>query len=131
MGTLIDTSTVIAFERNELQLDDRSLVDDEVAMSVITVSELWHGVERADTPLRRAAREEFLRSLFDRIPVVPIDYDIARKHAQIAAQLAKAGAPIGVHDSWIAATALVIGAAVATRNVRHFERVEGLRVMRR
>jgi tRNA(fMet)-specific endonuclease VapC len=34
--------------------------------------------------------------------------------------------PIGLEDVLIGATALVHGLVVATRNVRHFERIEGL-----
>ncbi len=50
-------------------------------------------------------------------------------HADIWADLSERGEPIGAHDLWIAATALVHELGVATRNASHFDRVPGLRVL--
>ena len=126
MGALIDTSIFIAIERGDLALEQVQGRADEVALSVVTASELLHGVERADTPLRRHKRERFVEAVLGIIPVVPVDLEIARVHARLTAHLAMLGATIGIHDAWIAATALAGGHAVVTRNVREFERVDGL-----
>jgi predicted nucleic acid-binding protein len=50
-------------------------------------------------------------------------------HAEIGAGLADSSEPIGLHDLWIAATALAYGFGVATRNSADFGRVQGLRVL--
>jgi predicted nucleic acid-binding protein len=55
---------------------------------------------------------------------------MARRHAQLWADLAAVRLPIGVHDSLIAATALTHGYAVLTENPREFQRVPGLVVRR-
>ena len=129
MGTLIDTSIFIAIERGQLSFDEiLTKADTEVALSVITASELWHGVERANPPLRRAKRENFVNLVLELVPIVAIGLEIARVHARVNAQLAALGTPVGTHDAWIAATALQRGDRVATRNVREFERIEGLGV---
>jgi tRNA(fMet)-specific endonuclease VapC len=47
----------------------------------------------------------------------------------VDAGLVAAGKSIDAHDLWIAATALVHGATVVTRNARHFKRVPGLEVL--
>lgn len=60
---------------------------------------------------------------------IPITEPVARVHAEVWAQLAAQGAVIGAHDLWIAATALTHGLAVATRNIRDFARVPGLRIV--
>ena len=130
MGTLIDTSIFIAFERGELPSDAWPSGDEEIALSVVTASELLHGVERAAPALRRAKREKYVRSILDVVPTMPIDLEVARMHARLTADLAVKKTPIGAHDAWIAATALVAGYSVATRNLREFERIEGLRVER-
>jgi tRNA(fMet)-specific endonuclease VapC len=130
VGTLIDTSVLIAIERGELPLERIQDRDESVALSAVTASELLIGVERAGTPLRRHKRERFVEELFAIVPVLPADLDVARVHARINAHLAMHGTPIGVHDAWIAATALLYRYTVATRNMRAFERVEGLRVER-
>jgi predicted nucleic acid-binding protein len=131
MGTLIDTSVFVAFERGELAGDTwPSGEEEEVALSVVTASELLHGVERGAPSLRRAKREAYVNRILSLLPIIPIDLEIARIHARLTADLAVKKLPIGAHDAWIAATALVLGYSVATRNLREFERVDGLRVQR-
>lgn len=52
----------------------------------------------------------------------------ARRFGELKANLMRAGSPIEDLDIAIASVARDLDARVATRNVRHFERVEGLRV---
>jgi tRNA(fMet)-specific endonuclease VapC len=44
------------------------------------------------------------------------------------AGLSKKGIQIGAHDLIIGATALSLGFSVATYNLRHFKRIEGLKI---
>lgn len=132
MGYLIDTSVFVAWERAEvdrLDLTERA-GDESVALSVITASELLHGVERADSAQRRAARARFVEAILDTLPVLPIDLEVSRTHARLWADQRARGVMIGAHDLLIAATALHHGLTVATHNLRDFERVEGLRIER-
>ena len=55
--------------------------------------------------------------------------EISERTAVIAAALDRRGLPIGAIDPFIAATALVLGCPVVTRNVRHFEIIDGLQVI--
>ena len=128
MGILIDSSVIIAGERGGLDAQDlhESWGDERVAIAAITVSELLHGVHRATTTTRRKRRGEFVSGILARIPVLPFDILVARTHAAIWADLARAGTPIGAHDLQIAATAMAHGLAVATRNERDFGRVDSL-----
>ncbi len=84
------------------------------------------GVHRANTADRRVRREAFVEAILHKVQVLPFDLHVARVHAQIGAELAAAGQPIGTHDLIIAATAIVNGYGVLTDNLRHFERVPGL-----
>ncbi len=59
---------------------------------------------------------------------IPITVPVARLHAEIWAQLAARGEVVGLHDLWIAATALAHGLSVATRNRVDFDRVPGVEV---
>ena len=97
-------------------------------MSVITVSELLHGVHRA-RGAQRTRRRAFVEHLLGTLEPVPITEPVARVHAEVWAALAAGGKVIGSHDLWIAATALAHGFGVATGNSRDFERVPGLRVL--
>jgi predicted nucleic acid-binding protein len=130
VGTLIDTSAIIAAERGLLDLAAvRAEEDDDVAVSAITAAELLHGVERL-RGARRARAERFVGALLDAIPVVDFDLAIARVHAVLSADLAERGTPVGAHDLIIAATAVALDYGVATRDRKSFPRIEGLRVVR-
>lgn len=87
------------------------------------------GVHRAKDDSIRNRRSAFVDSVLDQFSAVSIDLRIAREHSRITAELISAGEMIGVHDSWIATTALTYGYAVATTNVREFDRVSGLEVI--
>jgi tRNA(fMet)-specific endonuclease VapC len=129
VALLIDTDLLIDAERGVgTAAVETVLGDEERAISVITVSELLHGVHRA-TGARRARRSAFVEHLLAGIRAIPITEPVARVHAEVWAQQAARGQVIGAHDLWIAATALAHGLGVGTRNAADFERVPGLRVV--
>lgn len=124
MALLIDTSVLIEAERSGAA---PPIGDEDVAMSVVTVSELLHGAERgADAAqfLRRA----FVEQIIGAWEAIPITLPVARVHARLWAELETRGAMIDAHDLWIAATALAHGFGVVTLD-RSFARVPGLRVV--
>jgi tRNA(fMet)-specific endonuclease VapC len=98
-------------------------------ISVITVSELLHGVHRAVDGAVRMRREAIVEDALAEVEPIQITTEVARIHAGIWSQLEAAGKNIGAHDLWIAATALTHGLRLATSNVREFERVPGLEVL--
>ncbi len=129
MAVLIDTDLLVDLERGAAApAVDLLIGDEERAISVITVSELLHGVHRV-LGARRARRHAFVEHLLAGLQAIPITDPIARVHADIWAQLAARGESIGAHDLWIAATALAHGFGVATGNASDFRRVPGLRVV--
>lgn len=132
MGTLIDTSVLIALERGQLDPArlDREDEDDAVAIAAITASELLHGVHRLRGAVAKTRAERFVEQLLDVIPVIAFDLDVARVHARLDAELSAAGTPVGDGDLMIAATAVAMDYRVATRDLRSFPRIKGLDVVR-
>ncbi len=128
MAFLIDTSVLVDAERGGTALE-RVPADGEHSISVITTSELLHGVHRANDIPRRMQREVFVENVLSELEALPVTSEVARIHAKIWAELEAAGEMIGAHDLWIAATALAHGLQVATTNAREFERVPGLSVL--
>lgn len=130
MGVLIDSSVLIRHERGQLALERlvANRPDEEFFISVVTASELLHGVHRATEAGVRAQRSAFVEAVLTRFPMLPIDLPTARVHAQIGAELTSQGSPIGAHDLWIGASCLANGLSLATENVRDFARVPGLLV---
>ncbi len=130
MGVLIDASILIEYERGRVSLEPHvtGREHEEFFLSVITASELLHGVHRAADPNVRARRSAFVEAVLERFPMLPVDLATARAHAQLWAALMAEGRIIGPHDLWLAATCLAHGLIMATANVREFARVPGLTV---
>lgn len=132
MGILIDSSVLIAWERDRLDLESRlaDYAEEDFAISAITASELLHGVLRAANAVQRRRREAFVEGLLARLPVVSFDTVAARIHARLSAELASNGTAVGPHDLIIAATALTKGYIVTTRDERSFPKIPGLSYQR-
>jgi tRNA(fMet)-specific endonuclease VapC len=128
VGTLIDSSVLIAAERRTLDLDAAMVegADEPIGIAAITASELLHGVHRAATAAQRQRRETFVERLLAVVPVIPFDLVTARIHASLWANLAAKGVSVGAHDLLIGATAIAAGYRVATRDRRSFGRIPGL-----
>ncbi len=62
------------------------------------------------------------------VPVVDITLPIMRVFAEVDARLRAAGSRLPTSDLLIACTALSRGDEIVTGNVRHFQRVPGLKV---
>lgn len=130
MGVLIDASVLIGFERDRAAIEQRlaGREDEEFFLSVITASELLHGVHRAKTAAIRARRSAFVEAVLSRFPLLSVDLPTARAHARLWAELASSGKMIGPHDLWIAAACVAHGLTLVTCNRREFQRLPGLAI---
>jgi len=132
VGVVLDSSILIAAERAKFDLPcfiEEELATEVVYISVITVSELLHGVKRAKARgNQKAQRAAFVESIISETPVLNFDIFCARSHSQLWADLAKAGKLIGSHDMLIAATCLCYQHQIATLNRREFSQVAGLKL---
>jgi tRNA(fMet)-specific endonuclease VapC len=128
MGVLIDASILIEAERGHLDIERHVARhgEDEAFLSVITASELLHGVHRATDSDIRARRAAFVEAVLERFPLLSVDLACARAHARLWAELRQSGAIIGPHDLWLAATCVAHGLTMVTGNLREFARVPGL-----
>ena len=130
MGILIDSNVLIAIERKKVDVSSfiRGREDEEMFLSVVSSSELLHGVYHAKELGIRSKRRAFVEAVLSAFPVLEIDLATARSHAQLWSDLEEAGIMVGLHDSWLAATCLAHGLAIVTNNVREFARIPGLRI---
>jgi tRNA(fMet)-specific endonuclease VapC len=128
MGVLIDSSILIEAERSRLDLKPyvSGRAEESFYLSVITASELLHGVFRARSPETAARRSAFVEAVLDRFPILEVDLQTARAHARIWAELTSNGQRFGPHDLWLAASCVAHGLSIATANVREFNRIPGL-----
>jgi tRNA(fMet)-specific endonuclease VapC len=135
VGLILDSSVVIAGERRGhtvrqiLEQLHAAHCEIELGLSVVTVVELVHGVQRAQDEKRRMQRQAFVDELIRDVPVHPVTIEIARRAGRIEGERAAQGISIAFEDLLIAATALHLGFAVATSNLRHFQVIPGLDVI--
>ena len=97
--------------------------EDGVFISVVTVGELRHGIDRLPSSRRRERLDEWLREeLLQRFEgrVLSIDAAVANAWGTIVAQRERKGRPITTMDAFMAATADVHGLTLVTRNASDF-----------
>jgi len=136
LGLVVDSSVLIAAERRNLTAAQaiESLVvatgDVPMVLSSMTVAEMAHGIYRATAPGIAARRRAFLDELRATIPVHSMTAEAAEIVARIGGQQAARGINLPLADLIIGACALELGYAVGTSNLRDFERIPGLTVVR-
>ena len=94
-----------------------------MAISAITLSELFHGAEKSAKVAQNLAVVEEFASLLE---VLPYTAKASQHYGAIRSALEKVGRTIGVNDLHIAAHARSEGLTLVTNNLREFERVPGL-----
>ena len=100
---------------------DGEIENGEIRVTAISRFELLAGA-------RTRRQQEGVELLLLAIPTLPLDAAAVDRAARIHRDLQERGEVIGMADSLIAGTVLQHGAALLTRNRRHFARVPGLLV---
>jgi predicted nucleic acid-binding protein len=135
MGLILDSSVLITAERQGqnarqmLTAISSTAGETEIAISVVTLIELAHGAARADTPERRAKRNQFIQELLTALPIHPITVPVALRTGQIDGENQARGVHLPLSDLLIGVTALELGYGIATANLRHFQMIPGLSVL--
>lgn len=136
MGLVLDSSVLVAAERSKLRSPDivrdiRERVGDiPIVICSLTVAELAHGIYRATTEERRTHRRQFLDEIKVWLPVYPFTSGAAEIVGRVDGEQAAKGINLPIADLIIGACAMELGYAVGTHNVRDFERIPGLSVVR-
>lgn len=135
MGVVLDSSVLIAGERRRNSVREilkRLRVaqgETDCALSVVTIVELTHGIYRAKSDEDRERRRAFSEELRRDMVVHPVTVEIAELAGRIEGEQAARGVSIAFEDLLIGATALHLGYAIATLNVRDFQKIPGLSVV--
>lgn len=120
---LLDTSILIEYFRKKNKKNSAfyQLVDSkqyEFAVSVITYYEIYVGISQG--------QKDFWDKLFSKLIKIDFNSDCAKTAVEIQKQLKKRNKMIAIPDLFIGATAKHYGYRIATINVNHFERIDGL-----
>lgn len=104
----------------------RDLEPDGLAISVISLAELYEGAHYSRDPLHSlAALQRFVAGLV----VLPLDEEVCSLFGKERGRLRQLGRTVGDCDLFIACTAIRSELTLCTNNRRHFEMVEGIRLL--
>lgn len=126
---LVDTDWIVHYLRGKhgdivsrlLELVSEGLL----AVSIISVAELYHGVYKSTRP------EENLKGIenfFSDVEVLTIGEGIAKRFGREKVALHNKRTPIDGFDLFIGCTALEYGLILLTNNIKHYKCIEGLKI---
>ena len=97
-----------------------------IAMSVISLAELYEGVHYSRDPVRS---QQVLDTFLREIPVLGVDEEICKVFGKERGGLRQQGKTVSDFDLLIASTCLCYDLTLLSNNRRHYEMVEGLRIL--
>lgn len=124
---LLDTNIVI-YVINRRPIDVLAVFNqhaNRMAISAITLSELFHGAEKSSKVGQNLI---VIEDFCSRLEVLPYGPKASQHYGAIRASLERSGQPIGVNDLHIAAHARSAGLIMVTNNVAEFSRVPALQI---
>ena len=134
MGLILDTSVIVRAERRghsvaEILAQIREKYGEaEIGVSVVTIAELTHGVQRSKSEAQKQRSQAFVDDVLATFTVYPVTAEIAQRVGIISGQAAERRLTLPFEDLLIGATALQLGFELATHNVRHFQMIPDLEV---
>lgn len=100
----------------------------DIAVDPVILGELRFGILILPRGKKRTALERWFNAGVGRLHCLPWDAGTGLKWAELLARLRKTGTAMPIKDSFIAATAIVYGLTVVTRNHADFAKA-GVRVI--
>ena len=127
MSFLLDTDWIVHWLKGKKEITDRIEIcrKDGLSASIISVAELYEGIHGSPN---QEKDEQILKEFLNGISLLGITEDVCKKFGEIRNNLRKKGELIGDFDLLIASTALINELTLLTGNVKHYERIKGLKI---
>lgn len=123
---LLDTDTCIEILHGNLNvIRKRNEESDPIAISFITVAELYFGAAKSN---RKDHNNQLIAEFLLTLKIIQSDIIIAKTYGELKARLEKNGFPMADADLFIAATTITKCNKLITGNLRHYKRIEELRM---
>ena len=131
MRFLIDSDYIIEVLRGKNQIwpsIDGLLENSKIHVSDISILEIYFGFASMDDRREKSKQKKTLHRILKYVTLVDIK-DIETIYAKVRKKLYLSRLEIGAHDMILASQALHFNLTLITNNLRHFDRVEGLKVL--
>jgi tRNA(fMet)-specific endonuclease VapC len=128
MKYLLDTNTCIRYINGRapnVREKIRSIADSDIAVSTVTMAEMFTGSAKSQDPQRSRAKQD---AFFIRFAHFAFDESAADEFGRIRAYLENAGTPIGPYDMQIASIAIAHKLILVTHNIKEFSRISELTI---
>ena len=93
-------------------------------ISIVTLMELYYGAYKSQ---KVASNMGKIKRIEDAVEIIALGRESAEIYAMLKADLEKVGTPLDDFDLILAACALSHDLVLVTNNVKHFQRIQGLK----
>jgi len=124
---LLDTDTIIFILKGNPVVEKNLLhhLNDSIKISVINLLELYYGAYKSKKVTSNLAK---IKTLENSMEIIPIGKESVEIYGIFKARLEKKGTPMDDFDLILASCALANNLVLVTNNVKHFKRIEGLKL---
>ena len=125
---LLDTDTII-YSLKGHEVVKKNLqrhIEDPMKISIITLMELYYGAHKSEKVAGNLAKVKRLETVFD---IIPTGKESAEIFGILKATLEKICTRLDDFDLIIASCAMAHNLTLVTNNIRHFKRIEGLKLV--
>ena len=124
---LLDTDTIIfSLKGHEaIKKNLQKHFEEPMKICVITLMELYFGAYKSEKVTGNLAKVRTIENAFE---IIPTGKESAGIFGMLKASLEKSGTPLDDFDLIIASCALSYNLILVTNNIKHFDRIEGLRL---
>lgn len=126
MKYLIDTDVIINYLRAKLKLK-KEFLEEGAGISIITLGELVYGAYKSNLPQQSlTVTSGFIKE--SKLQIVDLNQEVIFNFGALKAELEKAGKRLEDFDLLIAATAKNLRLTLVTGNLKHFQKIPGLKL---
>ena len=124
---LLDTDTIIYNLKGDEKVQQalRLHIHDPLKISIITLMELYYGAYKSQQIDANLAKVKAIEHSFE---IIPNGQEAAEIFARVKAELEIKGTRLDDFDLLIASCALTHNLILVTNNLKHFQRIPGLRL---
>jgi len=124
---LLDSDTLIYSLKGDAAVQKQLVLhmNDALKVSVISLMELYYGAFKSERVAGNLAK---VRKIEQHLESVPVGIEVAEIFGMLKSDMESKGTRLDDFDLIIASSALAHNLILVTNNIRHFERIEGLKI---